>query len=127
MTAKKSQPAKAESKVSWTRGGWHGRGALKFLGARRGDGLLVCSQFAIPAAYQIDVFAQGEAHSVNGALEGDFSPLVSDDPPGDSRIGSARLRLDDGREIDIRLVDIEPSSAGFDVRDERLGADLLLN
>jgi hypothetical protein len=122
MTASKAKPA---TRVSWSRGGRHGRASLKLLGARRGEGMLVCADVAIPAAYEIDVFSSGEAHTVNGALEGDFSRLLSAEAPGEPRVCGARLRLDDGREIDIDLVDVEISAAGFDLRDDRVAADLL--
>jgi hypothetical protein len=123
MTARKTTATRAKPPgSSWTQGGYRG-GALKLMGARRGEGLLVCADLAIPAAYEIDVYAQGEGRRITGGLEGDFSCLVSSDAP-DRPLG-ARLRLDDGREIDIELVDLDDSSARFDLRDDRAGADLL--
>jgi hypothetical protein len=91
---------------------WRGRGQLKLVGARNGAGTLVWSGRAIPAAYELDVFAQGETRTVQGKLEGDFSDLID----GDADAGRARLRLDDGREIEIDVVDLEPWGADFEVK-----------
>jgi len=91
---------------------WRGRGQLKLIGARKGDGTLVWSGRAIPATYELDVFSQGDVRSVQGKLDGDFSDLVDSDEDG----GSARLRLDDGREIDIDVVDLEPWGADFEAK-----------
>jgi hypothetical protein len=123
MTESKARPAAAGGRVSWARG--RGRATMKLLGARRGDGLLVYADLAIPAAYVIDVYAQGDTHSASGSLEGDFSPLIADEAPDEPRMFGARLRLDDGRELAIELVDVEPTNADFDVREDRVGADLL--
>ena len=91
---------------------WRGRGQLKLVGARNGAGTLVWSGRAIPAAYELDVFAQGETRTVQGKLEGDFTELVDADAGG----GRARLRLDDGREIEIDVVDLEPWGADFEAK-----------
>jgi hypothetical protein len=93
-------------------GSWRGRGQLKLVGARNGAGTLVWSGRAIPAAYELDVFAQGETRTVQGKLEGDFSDLMDADGGG----GRARLRLDDGREIEIDVVDLEPWGADFEAK-----------
>ena len=73
---------------------------------------MVWSGRAVPAAYELDVFAQGETRTVQGKLEGDFSELVDADAGG----GRARLRLDDGREIEIDVVDLEPCGADFEAK-----------
>jgi len=91
---------------------WRGRSQLKLIGARNGAGTLVWSGRAIPAAYELDVFSQGETRSVHGKLEGDFAELTGDDAGG----GRAQLRLDDGRELEIDVVDLEPWGADFEVK-----------
>jgi hypothetical protein len=91
---------------------WRGRGQLKLVGARNGAGTLVWSGRAVPAAYELDVFAQGETRTVQGKLDGDFSGLID----GDTDAGRAQLRLDDGREIEIDVVDLEPWGADFEVK-----------
>jgi len=93
-------------------GSWRGRGQLKLVGARNGAGTLVWSGRAIPAAYELDVFAQGETRTVQGKLEGDFSDLVHGEAAG----GRARLRLGDGREIEIDVIDLEPWGADFEAK-----------
>jgi hypothetical protein len=117
MNSRPERSTRRAPRVSWSRG----RSSLKLLGVRRGAGMLVLPDLAIPAAYAIDVFAQDEVRSFGGRLEGDFSTLLSADAPA----GGARLRLDDGREIAIDLVDVELSSADFDLQAPREGADLL--
>ena len=57
------------------------------------------------------MFSQGETRTVQGKLDGDFSELVDADESG----GRARLRLDDGREIEIEVVDLEAGGADFEV------------
>jgi hypothetical protein len=88
---------------------------LKLLTALRGRGALVWSGGAISATYELDVFTRGTAQTASGHMEGDYSALVErsasnrDDPaPG------CRLRLDDGREIEIDLVSLDPAAATFD-------------
>jgi hypothetical protein len=123
MTANKTTAA--APRVSWTRGGWRNRSALKLMGARRGDGVLIWSGLAIPVAYVIDVYAQGEAQSVSGVLEGDFARLAAAEASAAARERGARLRLDDGREIDIDLTTVEDTSADFEMLGDGAGADLL--
>jgi hypothetical protein len=94
-------------------GGWRGRDRLKLLGARRGQGAIVWSGLAIPAAYELDVFASGETHSILGNLEGDFSRLMAEGQERLTQTGGVRLRLDDGYEIAIDLVELEPGFADF--------------
>jgi hypothetical protein len=101
---------------------WGGRQApLKLLLTLRGDGALVWSGGVTRASYALDLFAQGAARTAAGRLEGDFSALVAADPPATG----VRLRLSDGREIDIDLVSVEPTVADVEANglDERtLGA-----
>jgi hypothetical protein len=102
-----------------------GRGAqLKLLGALRGQGALLWSGRSISATYELDVFARGSVRAVSGHVEGDFSTLVDDDPDAERSHGS-RLRLADGREIEIELVSVESAAAEFDACSPSAGAALL--
>jgi len=98
---------------SGARGPWRGRDRLKLVGARRGEGAVVWSGLAIPAAYELDVFASGPVCTIQGALEGDFAQLRSRGLAGPIQAGGVRLRFDDGHEIDIELVELGPSFADF--------------
>lgn len=94
-------------------GPWRGRDRLKLLGARRGAGALLWSGLAIPAAYELDVFASGPVCTIQGNVEGDFTRLRSRGLAGPIQAAGVRLRLDDGREMDIELVDLAPSFGDF--------------
>jgi hypothetical protein len=116
VATKPKTPARPARAGGWK---WRGRSPLKLVGARNGDGVLMWSGFAIPAAYELDVFSLGDAHSVQGTLEGDFSSLMR---RGEARVresGGARLRLDDGHELDIDVGALGQWCAEFDVQ----GAD----
>jgi len=112
-------------RTTWTsKGNWRGRDRLKHLGSRRGDGVVVWEGLAVPAAYELDVFSLGATRTLQGNLEGDFrSFLPAGEPP--ARMAGAQLRLEDGRQIAIDLIDLEPSFAAFDASGEAVSADLL--
>jgi hypothetical protein len=104
-------PAPAKSRQQGR--SWRSRGQLKLVGARSGAGVLVWSGRSVPAAYELSVFSQGETRSVHGKLEGDFGALVDGD---ESDAGRALLRLEDGGEIEIEVVDLESDGADFEVK-----------
>jgi hypothetical protein len=86
-----------------------GRGAsLKLLRALRGKGALVWPGGEIAATYEVDVFARGAMHTVSGRVQGNLSALTGR--------GDVRLRLRDGREIEIELASPGRSAAEFDAR-----------
>ena len=94
------------------RGRWREPPRLRLLRALRGEGALIWSGGAIPAAYELDIFGRGEDRQASGQLTGDFSAL----PDFSIRPGDRRLRLDDGREIAIDLVSQETATFGFDAK-----------
>lgn len=98
---------------SGSHGPWRGRDRLRLVGARRGEGAVVWSGLAIPAAYELDVFASGPQCTIQGNLEGAFSRLRSHGLAGPVQAGGVRLRLDDGRELDIDLMELGASYADF--------------
>jgi len=115
-----ASPHRAQSSRLWR----SGRGAqMKLLAALRGEGALVWSGGSIVATYELDVFARGPMKTGSGQMEGDFSALVDSTPSAIDEPCSvpAHLRLDDGREIEIDLVSLEPYSAEFEARGSSAG------
>jgi hypothetical protein len=96
---------------------------MKLLAALRGEGALVWSGGSIAATYELDLFASGPTKTASGQLEGDFSALVDGMPTAVDEASAlgASLRLDDGREIEIDLVSLEPSVAEFEARGSSAG------
>lgn len=110
-----SSDAKSSGSVSNSarpayRGPRWARARLKFVAALRGRGELIWSGGAITAAYEIDLFANGDQRSASGNLDGDFSAV----PPLDDTPVEFRLRLDDGREVPITVIDLEADGAEFE-------------
>ena len=122
-SAPKTEPAGADgaapAPVSWpSRGSRRGHAPLRLLGALRGNGVMVWSGGEEAVAYELDVFGAGEARSASGALEGDFIETLTPEE-GAGAVSppiTARLRLQDGREIGIDIAGVEPPMAQFDVR-----------
>lgn len=108
-----TQPQPAARGRSGSYGTWRGRDRLRLVGARRGEGAVVWSGLAIPAAYELDVFASGPVCNIQGNLEGDFARLRTHGLAGPIQAGGVRLRLDDGYEIAIDLVELGPWFADF--------------
>jgi hypothetical protein len=96
---------------------------MKLLAALRGEGALVWSGGSIAASYELDLFASGPMKTGSGQLAGDFSALVDRTPSAldEPSAVAAHLRLDDGREIEIDLVSLEPSAAEFEARGSSAG------
>ena len=105
-------PAKPRGGSSWGARSFNRDSAkLKLVGSLRGEGLLVLADGAIPARYELDIYARGGgARSASGHLEGDFAGFADGDAP------AARLRLSDGVEFEIDLTDLEPDLAEFETR-----------
>ncbi|HXQ11459.1 MAG TPA: hypothetical protein VN805_10740 [Caulobacteraceae bacterium] len=104
-----------------------GRAAqLKLLTALRGTGALLWSGGSISATYELDVFSRGAVQTVSGQLEGDFSALVQRPAANEGEPSDAcRLRLDDGREIEIDLVSLEQATVAFDAGEASARVTLL--
>ncbi len=93
---------------------------LRLVSALRGQGGVIWSGGSVTASYELDLFDRGAVHMASGNLEGDFSALVGDDEGVAAQAAGARLRLDDGRELDIDLLSLEADYADFEAH----GADL---
>ena len=118
-------PAKPRGGSSWGARSFNRDGAkLKLVGSLRGEGLLVLADRAIAASYELDVYARnGAARSASGHLEGAFADIH--DPEADLDL-SGRLRLADGREIEIDLKDLDAETAEFEARGGHAFDDLLI-
>ena len=89
--------------------GQRGYTAIKFLGSLRGEGTLTASGRRIPVTYQLDQYEGAAGRTGNGAFEGHLGPKAV---PGDQ----ARLRLDDGREVEVTLQETDADGAVFETR-----------
>lgn len=108
--SKPAAPVQREAKAqSFQRG--RGRGTVKFLGARRGAGVLVTAAGETAVRYQIDLYQNGLSRNGSGALEADAFPATL---PGED----ARLRLSDGSEVDVLSLTIDEDGATFETRGE---------
>jgi hypothetical protein len=111
---------------SWGgRGRGRDQGRLTLLGALRGDGVLIWTGGSLPVAYELDVFGRGPVRTASGTLAGDFAALVPPDDAEAPDVPDARLRLSDGRELDIDLTSLETNDADFEARGGSAPADLL--
>jgi hypothetical protein len=109
---------------------WKGRGRrdhspLKLLGALRGEGVLLWLKRQLPVTYEIDVYQRGAGRTASGNLEGDLSALVSGDKDAAGKLAGVRLRLEDGREIGVDILELNHSAAGFDGTGAAVEAGLL--
>lgn len=103
-------PAPARTSFATSRGR---RGPpLKFLGALRGEGVLISAAGETAVSYQVDVFQGGSGRTGSGTLDG----VMLDSP--DEAGGDARLRLADGRELPITLQGVNEAGAMFETRGE---------
>ncbi len=85
---------------------------LKLLASLRGEGALVSTDRAIPASYELDLYARAATRTASGHLEGDFSSIAEVEDPAPAW----RLRLSDGAEIEIDLTDLDGEAAEFESR-----------
>jgi hypothetical protein len=97
---------------------------LRLISALRGQGTLTWSGGSVSAAYELDLFDRGAVHLASGNLEGDFSSLMAKDDGAAAQAGGGRLRLDDGREVDIVLISLDPAGADFEANGDVLAANL---
>jgi hypothetical protein len=82
---------------------------MKWRGSLRGEGALIWDAGERSVSYRIDLYAQGDQHSSNGDVQGDLGAFVDDTPAG------LRLKLDDGREVEVLLLDIEADAARIEL------------
>ena len=88
--------------------GQRGYSPIRFVGSLRGEGTLAVSGRRRPVTYELDQYESASGRTANGALEG---------PLGSARAGDqARLRLEDGREVDVTLQETDAQGAVFETR-----------
>jgi len=92
-------------------GGHRGRNSMKLLGSLRGDGVLSWDDRTAAVHYQLDLFEGRDRRSGSGVLDGELADLEAREEP-------ARLRLADGFEIEIVLVQVDEDGAMFEARSE---------
>ena len=88
--------------------GQRGYTAIKFLGSLRGEGSLAAAGRRIPVTYQLDQYEGAAGRTGNGALEGRLGDAAAGD--------QARLRLEDGREVEVTLQETDVEGAVFETR-----------
>ena len=124
MSAPRSETpqTKARGGSSWGSRSFNRDGAkLKLLGSLRGEGQLILPDRTVPALYELDIYARGATRTASGHLEGAFAAFH--DPEADLDL-AGRLRLDDGREIEIDLTELDAEAADFEARTGSLPDDL---
>ena len=104
----RTPPAPQPFVPSYRSKGQRGYSPIRFLGSLRGDGSLAGPGRRRPVTYQLDQYEGASGSSGNGALEGSLGSAAAGD--------HARLRLDDGREVDIILQETDEDGAVFEMR-----------
>jgi hypothetical protein len=85
-------------------------GPLRLVKSLRGEGTLVWGRRpSRGVSYSIDLYGQGSSLSGDGDVRGDFTDLVGRDP------ADVRLRLANGEEAAIVLIDIEADAASIEL------------
>lgn len=89
--------------------GFRQRGSVKFLGALRGSGALLWDGGEAAVRYQVDVYQGGGQRSGSGTgdAEADLPEAAE---------GATRLRLADGRVIELGGLEIDGGEATFETR-----------
>jgi hypothetical protein len=82
---------------------------MKWRGSLRGEGALLWDAGERPVSYRIDLYAQGDQRSGNGDIQGDLAAFLDEAPAG------LRLKLDDGREVEVALTDTEIDAARIEL------------
>ena len=89
--------------------GQRGYTPIKFLGSLRGEGSLLTGRRRTAVTYQLDQYEGSSGRTGNGAVEG---PLPAGAAAGDQ----GRLRLADGREVEVTLQETDAEGAVFETR-----------
>jgi hypothetical protein len=88
--------------------GQRGYSPVRFLGSLRGEGTLAVSGRRRAVTYQLDQYENSAGRTGSGALEGSLGSAAAGD--------QARLRLEDGREVDVTLQETDADGAIFETR-----------
>ena len=108
-SADRTAPAPKPFASAFTRSkGQRGYSPIRFLGSLRGQGTLAVSGRRRAVTYQLDQYENSAGRTGSGALEGSLGSAAAGD--------QARLRLEDGREVDVTLQETDADGAVFGPR-----------
>ena len=108
--ADRTPPAPTAFVPSHRSKGQRGYTAIKFLGSLRGEGTFTTASGRRRAVtYQLDQYEGSAGRTGNGAFEGSLGKHAAAGDQG-------RLRLDDGREVEVTLQETDDQGAVFETR-----------
>ena len=84
---------------------------MKLLGSLRGQGQVSWEGESAPVRYQLDIFEGRDRRTGSGVLDGELAAL-------EGREETVRLRLEDGFELEVALMQVDIDGAMFETRSD---------